>query len=457
MGTEKGKMIRKITDFIKSGIWQKGDDEYKNKKTLWAVRQARVIIYTVRGINEHNIIVRSAALTFYTLMSLVPIAALIFGVMKGFGLDTNLSSYLYTRFPEYKALIDSVLTFAENMLLRTKGSIVAITGLVVLFWAVVRVFGNIESAFNTIWEIKKSRSLARKFSDYIAVIFVVPLLWVSSSGIILYIRNQIAQYSYIPQDLLYGFGSLAALWLLLTFVYYMLPNTKVRLRNAALAGVVAGTAFQIFQIAYVYIQSSVSSYNIIYGSFAALPLFLIWLQVSWQIVLLGAELSFAYQNIDRYMQEKEAMLVSYDDRRKVTLAAMIVVLRNFIGKRSPVTSEIIATTLKLPLRIVKDVIYDLENAGLLLTVKSDKNEKVNLYVPALDPHCIRVSDVIYSTEHTGTRITALSDDPDLKSAVRILDNIGNIIADSDENTLLIDLIDNENYDNRERQCCRSID
>lgn len=148
--------IKKIVQYITKDIWVKKEHEYKSRRTRWAVRQFKVFIFTAQGIGQHSILVRSAALTFYTLMSLVPIAALVFSVMKGFGFEARLNEYLHEQFPQYRVLIDQVLTFANAMIQRTKGGVIASVGVVVLFWSVIKVFNYVESSFNSIWEVRLS-------------------------------------------------------------------------------------------------------------------------------------------------------------------------------------------------------------------------------------------------------------------------------------------------------------
>ena len=184
-------MIKKIIQYISYDIWFKKEHEYRSSKIRWAVRQFKVCLFTAQGFSEHSILIKSAALTFYTLMSIVPIAALMFGIAKGFALETKLSAYLYSEFPQYRIVIDQVIEFANAMLQRTKGGLIASVGLLVLFWSVIKVFNNVEKAFNDIWEVRKSRSIARKVSDYIAVVVIVPILWIISNSIRLQLQDRL--------------------------------------------------------------------------------------------------------------------------------------------------------------------------------------------------------------------------------------------------------------------------
>ena len=432
-------MIRKIIQYITHDIWVKKEHEYKSRKMRWAVRQFKVFIFTAQGFGQHGILVRSAALTFYTLMSIVPVAALVFGIAKGFGLETRLNEYLYNQFPQYTVVIDQVITFANAMLLRTKGGLIASVGLVVLFWAVLKVFGNIESAFNNIWEVRRSRSFARKFSDYTTVIVVTPILWIISSSIGLQIQKHLMHLTSSPVvNVFLGLASLVMIWLMFAFVYLVMPNTKVKLRSAVSAGVIAGTIFQLFQIAYIFIQSRLTSYNAIYGSFAAVPLFLIWLQSSWQIVLFGAELSFAYQNIRKFEFEKIAKEMSYEYRKKALLVVMHQIIAHFLARDGAVSSETVAQDLNLPVRIVRDAVFDLEKAGLIVSTVS-KEDKVNLYVPARDVHTLRVCDVIQQVEASGMASLDLQQSPEFRQIDAIVNRLNLTVSRSADNVLLMDV------------------
>lgn len=432
-------MIKKVLQYIFYDIWFKKEYEYRSSKVRWFVRQLKVLLFTAQGIGEHSILLRSAALTFYTLMSIVPMAALVFGIAKGFGLDARFNTYLYTEFPQYSIVIDQVIDFADNLLERTKGGILASVGLLTLFWTIIKVFGNVEDSFNKIWEVRKSRSLTRKFSDYLSVVIVTPILWVLSGTISFQLQNHLLHItSGWFVEFLFGLISLVILWLMFTFLYRVMPNTKVKFRSAFLAGIIAGTFFQLFQIIYVNIQSGLSNYNAIYGSFAALPLLMIWLQISWQIVLFGAELSFAYQNIDKFEYEKQAEEMSYDYRKKAMLVVMQQIVRHFVHNEGAVSSEMIAHDVNLPLRIVRDVIDDLLKAGLVVATAT-QDEKINYYVPARDVHTLKIHEVIHKVETWGRDPLEIEQCPEYHTIDRILQQMGDSIEHSAYNIRLMDI------------------
>ena len=309
--------LRQLFTYFTDTIFRQDVNEWRNPVVRWLVQQYRLLFYTARGLVEHGTLVRSAALTFYTLMSLVPILAVVFAVVKGFGLTDGLIENLYGIFPRHPETVDYIVGFAENALARTQGGVVAAVGLVMLFWAVIRVFGSIESAFNNIWEVKVARSIARQWTDYIAVVMIVPVLWILANAAGDYVEQLLGLYDKWYFNTLSHLASMVIIWTMFTLLYLIIPNARVRFQSALMAGIVAGTIFLLFQWGYVYVQRWMTSYNAIYGSFAALPLFLIWMQTSWEILLFGGELSFAYQNISRFAEERESLRISYDQRRKV--------------------------------------------------------------------------------------------------------------------------------------------
>ena len=431
--------IRELLTYFTDTIFLRDLNEWRNPVVRWLVQQYRLLFYTARGLQEHGTIVRSAALTFYTLMSLVPIIAVVFAVVKGFGLADGLVENLYELFPQNPEIIDYIVGFAEKALLRTQGGVVAAVALVMLFWAVIRVFGSIENAFNNIWEVKVERSITRQWTDYIAVVMIVPLLWIVANALTNYAETLLGFDDAWYFRLLSRLASMAVIWAMFTLLYMVIPNARVRLGSALMAGIVAGTIFLAFQWGYVYVQRWMTSYNAIYGSFAALPLFLIWLQTSWEILLFGGELSFAYQNIERFGEERESLLINYDQRRKVMLAAMLVITRSFVDAKGAVSSEQISRKLNLPVRIVRDVIFDLEQGGLILAVKHSANDKATYYTPAKDVHKLTLYDVVSTVETLGDQSVDIDESPEVREVGKLLDSIHQQAYNSPLNSLFTDI------------------
>ena len=433
--------IRELLTYFTDTIFLRDLNEWRNPVVRWLVQQYRLLFYTARGLQEHGTIVHSAALTFYTLMSLVPIIAVVFAVVKGFGLADGLVENLYELFPQNPEIIDYIVGFAEKALLRTQGGVVAAVALVMLFWAVIRVFGSIENAFNNIWEVKVERSITRQWTDYIAVVMIVPLLWIVANALTNYAETLLGFDDAWYFRLLSRLASMAVIWAMFTLLYMVIPNARVRLGSALMAGIVAGTIFLAFQWGYVYVQRWMTSYNAIYGSFAALPLFLIWLQTSWEILLFGGELSFAYQNIERFGEERESLLINYDQRRKVMLAAMLAVVRHFRDRGGAMPAERIRRELNLPTRIVNDVLFQLVQAGQLIAVRSGEGEREVAYTPAYDIASMTVYGIIEAVERAGQTTFDLHATPELARIDHSVEALKQTAREARGNVPLTELLD----------------
>ena len=369
----------------------------------------------------------------------MPILAVVFAIVKGFGILEGLIANLYGVFPQQPEIIDYVVEFADRALANTQSSVVAAVGIVMLFWAVIRVFGSIESAFNNIWEVSSTRSLARKYSDYISVIVVAPILWAAASGVGAYTQELMGVGGSAWLGIVSRFSSMAVIWVMFTFLYYIIPNTSVRFGSALTSGIVAGTAFILFQWGYVYLQRMMTSYNAIYGSFAALPLFLLWVQYSWTILLFGGELSFAYQNIDKFDEERESLRIDYDSRRKVLLAATLVVLRHFIDGDGAVALSEVRRRLNLPTRIVNSVLYSLVDAGLLIELPAEGKGYEARFVPARDADDFTVYGVLEAVDLTGDRLADIDASEEVRRMGEELEKIKTEVRRSQNNLRLVEI------------------
>ena len=315
-------LIKKILHYITEDIW-KSPTQKRHKVKSFFIKQLRVIVLAVKGFNEDKCTLQASAMTYFSALSIVPVIALIFAIARGFGFDQVLEKRLIESFQEQEEVLNWVMQFAHSMLESTKGGMIAGIGIVFLLWSVMKLLGNIENSFNDIWGIKKSRVFIRKFTDYISIFIFAPIFIILSSSATVFISTfikkpsvelAIVDYATPFLELMVKFTPYMLIILLLTFVYTIMPNTKVKFKSALYAGVVAGITFQLLQWGYVNFQVGVSKYNAIYGSFAALPLFLVWLQLSWTIVMFGGELSFAAQNVGKYEREIGTDDISYSQR-----------------------------------------------------------------------------------------------------------------------------------------------
>lgn len=412
----------------------------------WTVRPLKLIIYTIEGLMAHGTMDMSAALTFYSLISIVPVLALVFAVVKGFGLAENLAQNLYGLLPQMPEVVDYMVSFANNTLARTNGGVVAAISIVTLFWAVIRMFESIEMNFNKIWEVKSTRNMVRKYSDYITVVIIAPLLWIIATSIGAYAKDLLGIDGAWWLKVLSKLISLVFVWAMFTFVYLVLPNTKVRLRSALLASVFAGTGFYLFQALFVFLMRWMTSYSAIYGSFAALPLFLLWMQNSWSILLLGCELSFALQNEKRYDEEREIPNVSHDYSQKLMVAIMYYVARAFMRGEGSVPMKDVRESLGISTRIANKLLAQLVVAGMLNEVKREEEDYDVAYAPARDIATLKVSDLLqavddYVEENENSEMLLQADVT--KYAVAAVEQIKQTAWLSDKNILIKDIVKNE--------------
>ena len=436
--------ISDLVTFLTEGIFRLRPEQIHNPFLRWAARQYKLLFYTVQGLSTHGTMVRSAAMTFYTLISIVPIVALIFAVLKGFGMTEDLVQNLYGLLPQMPEVVDYVVDFAQNTLARTQGGWVAAISLVTLFWAVIRVFGSIEDAFNNIWEVKNTRSMARKYSDYITVVVLAPILWIVATSFATYTRQIFGVDDSMWLKVGSEIGSMAIVWLMFTFIYIIIPNTKVQFSAALMAGIIAGSIFLGFQWGYLYLQKWMTSYNAIYGSFAALPLFLLWMQTSWEILLLGGELSFAYQNEKRFEEERQSLMSSHDCRRKLMVGIMTIVVEWMRQGRGPIPVAELRERMEIPTRILSNLLFSLTRAGMLGEVHISNKEYDVAYVPTRDISTLRVYVIIEAVEREGLDFeqVEMERSTQIVSCVTTVDLLKSLARKSEENKLIIDLIEN---------------
>ncbi len=435
--------MKNFKELFGQNIWDTTEDDYSSRHHFWLARQLRMVLYTARSYRTHKIAVRSAALTFYTLMAIVPMVALAFAIAKGFSLEDKLSLYLITEFDQYKDMLTHIIEFGRNVLERTKGGWVASFGIALLLWAVFRMFFNVENAFNEIWEVKRKRGVARKFTDYMALIFIVPILLVLSMSLSIYVKQYATDFGTrygISEfvEWLFKLVPYVVSWITFSFLYYMMPSANVKISGAVKSGVITGTALQILQLIYITSQGRMSGYNVLYGSFAAIPLFLIWVQASWQVMLVGAELTFAFQNADRYVYERRASKMSYQYRKKVIVTVMYSITRSFLDKKGAVSADDIATAENLSVRSVRDALFELDKAKLVMVAEM-ADKKSRYYVPAQDVHSLRVADVVNAVERSGLAHSGMNEEGDMQKIAEILDEFSECVATLNSNILIKDI------------------
>jgi len=427
-------------------IWRTSLSDISKGKSF-VFRQLRIIVVAARGFMNDRVQLRASALTLYTMLSIIPFAAIAFGIAKGFALDQKLQEMLAREFQTQPEVLIWITTQASSALQATRGGYIAGIGIIILIWSVMSLLDQIESSFNHIWQIEASRPWYRKFTDYLTIMLIAPVFLILSSSITVFVNQELTDF--MARSAILDFfkpivGFLIKLspyiltWIALTILFLILPNTKVKMKPAVVAGIVTGTILQFLQWLYIDLQFGITNLSAIYGSFAAIPLFIIWVQSSWIILLLGAELSFANQNLSRYEFEAEALNVSQFQRRALLLMILNMIVRNFSSGEKPISAETISKSLKIPVRLVMDILQDLHGADLISVIHENEHEE-RLYQPALDINKMSVSFVINRLDKKGTEHQIFVKTEDYNKITSMLDKFEDLIAASGSNILVKDL------------------
>lgn len=439
-------MLHRVASFLKTDIWRIRLDSMSKRKSI-LIKHLRIVLLSLRGFNEDECQLKASALTYYTLLSIVPVVAMAFGIAKGFGFEKMLEAQLVDKLPGQEEVVNQIISFAHSLLQNTRGGVVAGIGVAILFWTVVKVLGNIEKSFNSIWGVKEVRSIGRKFSDYLAMMFICPVLLIVSSSVTIFIRTQVILFTentafldFLGPFILTSLKILpfCVIWLLFTFIYIFMPNTKVNLRSGLFAGIAAGTIYQVVQWAYITFQIGASKYNAIYGSFAALPLFLLWIQISWIVVLLGAEISFAHQNVHTYEFEPDCLNVSNAFKKLFSLRIVELLVKNFQKGGRPLTDEEISQRTDGPIRLVRQLLFELIETGIVSEVSTEEY-KQEAYQPARDINTLNIKSVMDALDKRGSGKVPIDDSRDTSKIKEKLKALEAALQDSPDNIALKDI------------------
>lgn len=341
----------------------------------------RMVRLALRFFTAKRVAWHASALTYSTLLAIVPILAVMFAVARGFGYNIYIERWFLDSFRSQPQVAEVIVGFVNSYLINTQNGIFLGVGLVIMLYTVLFLVSNVERTFNEIWQVKKSRSMFRTFTDYVAMLFLFPLVIVILSGI--------------------GVSPYIVLWALFTALYLFMPNTHVKLRYCIIPGLLAGVAMQWLQLFYIHSQMWVSRYNAIYGSFAALPLFMLWIYISWTICLFGAELCYTSQNLDYYDYEAKTSDISH--RYRLIMCAILLshMCRRFVDGGRPYTLQELRAAAELPTRIVGDLLYGMAESGLVIEISSDEKGEASRYIPAESPHIMSMGTLIDRMEASG--------------------------------------------------------
>jgi len=317
---------------------------------------------------------------------------------------------------------------------RTKFGYVGAIGLLLLLFIVIKTLGTIENSFNDIWRIKKARPLYRKFTEYTSMLIIIPILLLASTTITAVLTNEtfitLLNKIWMGKIYLYILGRILPigfLWVAFISVYIFLPNTKVEIVPGIIGGMAGGTLFYILQIFYFRSQVGLARYNVIYGAFAAIPFFLLWIQMSWIVVLFGAELSYVIQNIKTIRTKGLSAKISVAARELLGLIIMERITSQFLhGKGEKWTNERFSEDLHVPADTIREITEELAKNSLIVEIPYEKQVS---YVPGKDIDSIYVFDVLNALRNSGENLTLACLRNNDKKIQKLIDETQGIIQD----------------------------
>jgi len=402
MARTKKSSIQQIKDKVLDQVWEA---EFSNltrfKRLIHAL--IKMVLMVAGDFIEKLVKLQAMALAFKTLLSLAPLLAVVFAILKGFGvhnrMEPALAEALAPLGEKGQEITVHLIGFVNQMRVGALGSV----GLVTLFITVVSLLGTIEESFNHIWRVKSPRKLTRKFSDYLSVILVGPVLVFAAVTVTATLQSNAFVQKLMSLE---PFGTViltllklvpyVTLWGAFTFVYFFVPNTRVKLKAALVGGLMAAILWQTVGWGFAAFVASSTRYYAIYSSFAILLLFLLWLHVGWVIVLLGAQVAYAYQHLHLYQEDREELARSPAGREQLALHMMFLVGRNFYHGLDPMSVSELANQLSLPAGLVYDFMEMFHRARLVLPLADEET-----FVLGRNPETIGIKEILDCVRNAG--------------------------------------------------------
>ena len=397
--------VKNIINFFEKDLWRISEGDVSPFRFLW-LEVLKKVVLAIRFFTAKRVLQKAAALTYSTLLAIVPIMAVVFAIARGFGYSRFIEVWFRQAFESQPQAAEVIIGFVNSYLVHTKSGVFLGIGLIFMLYTVLMLVSNVEDAFNEIWQVTKPRSIFRTFTDYLAVFFVFPIFIVVTSGISIFvatIANSMPDFQLLGSTLrfLIDLSPYVLMSAMFIALYVFMPNTHVKISCAIVPGILAGIAMQGLQIFYIHSQMFLSSYNAIYGSFAALPLFMLWVQISWTICLFGAELCYTNQNLDYYDYDANTREISH--RYRLMLAALLMshICKRFANGQRAFSAFELRQVTSIPIRFVNDLLFDLLNAKLIVELTSDEKGETSRFMPAEDISRMTVGLMIDRLESYG--------------------------------------------------------
>ena len=404
--------VKKFSDiirFLRYDMWRVTATEFDGFFQKLGYNIIRTIVLVVRGFASKNLNDKAKSLTYSLIFAIVPILAMIVAVAKGFGVADVIETQLNKSFLGETNLVPTIMAMVERYLDTAQGGLFIGIGILILLWAVYSFFESVETAFNKIWNVKKSRSILRQVTTYIAIVVLIPVLIVCSAGINIFLHSTVESTIHIEalHHFVHTSGvkflQFAICWMLFTVMYVGIPNTKVRFMSAFIPGVIMGTLFQLLQMLSVYLIAMLSRTSIVYGAFATIPILMTWLQYTSLLILIGAEMSYAIQNNEEFEYESDLKNISRRYKDFIMLYLLYTIIMRFEADEEPMTAHDMAVRDHLPIRLVNQLLGRMVETGILREVYVE-GEEDKTFQPAMDTHKISLGMVTDRIEKQGNEL-----------------------------------------------------
>ena len=435
-------MYEKILRYFREDLWNFSLSQEKGFRYFF-FKVLRILSLAIRGFFRDRCALHASSLTYYTVMASVPTLAIAFAISGAFGYHDDLRRRLLQHFAQNRDVLEIVFSFVDRMIDQAKGGLIAGIGLLILFWSVIQLLSNLESAMNEVWKVKKLRTWRRILSDYFALMLLGPLFFVIASSTAVFLVHKLSigihdlnLHAFLSGLLLFIVQLMpyCLFWFLFAFIYLFMPNTRVSFSSALLGGIVGGSAYVIVQWAYLLFQFGVSRYGAIYGSFAALPLFLIWIQVSWFLLLFGAEITYADQTLQKHEFEEFSKRISPSYKKLLSLFAVQKVVLRFLREEPPLTRELFSRSYGIPFSLASDILDELSSASIFIETPSG-------FMLTRSADQLRIADVFEALMNRGVSDFPFIDSTQLAPFRAMLDDVYSHMRTSSHNQLLCHVSD----------------
>ncbi len=396
--------LHSLYRFFKTDIWHVKRADH-NAVSYFFLDMIRVLILAGRSFLDARIMRKASALAFASMLAIVPMLAVVFAIARGFGFSKHIEEWFYDLMSSQPQVAETIVGFVNSYLVNVKSGVILGVGLLVMLYTVIMLIISVEGTFNDIWHVNDSRGVMSTVVDYVAFIVLLPVLIILTSGMSIFVTTtsgHLGEFVAPVVRFAFAFSPYVVWSVVFIIIYKTLPFTKVNFSSVILPGIVAGVAMQLLQHFYIIFQMRVTSYNAIYGSFAALPLFMLWLQFSWIICLVGVHLCYTNQNMEQLTPLSHNDHIAHDHQLRLAAMVLSCVCRNFEEGGEALTALELKHKTGIPTHIVSNLLEMMERVRLVVDASGGNRDKTPAFMPAIDTSHLTVGMMVERLESGGS-------------------------------------------------------